>query len=482
MTIADLIPEAGFEDDKTEYKLKIDDREDQLGWLKTIGGFANASGGKIYIGVEDKDHKLIGFTESEADQQRNRINNAINQSVYPLPDYAVTLPAYEIRGKRRYLVCISVGVSDFRPVTVKYKGIAGIYMRRNGFTNAATYEEIYEMASQSKEAMYDSFFTKTAYAETDFQQLFSFYKKYTGKEKNPSVKVMLSDGFINEKGCLSNGAVLFSDHFQGAETSIQYAVFGGITRGSEIVSLKKEAGPITEMISHMEVFVRQHMNQTIEKLSSSHRTIEAYPARALFEGIINAVAHRDYTLEGSAIQVDLFQDRLEISSPGSFYKKGDLEKTYDLTSIISQRRNRVICAVLVRCAVMEAAGTGFEKIMEEYADADSVHRPYVFSRNNQFTLVLPDLTYHKGVTTEAGDQIDFVLPPGGSKHDDAVIRFCYGHRRTAKEIAAHLGISDSAYLRNKVLGRLVESGYLISDKESRPGTYQSNPEKVVVKL
>ena len=48
--------------------------------------------------------------------------------------------------------------------------------------------------------------------------------------------------------------------------------------------------------------------------------VDAYPARALFEGIINAIAHRDYFLDGTQIQVDMFKNRLEISSPGSFFK------------------------------------------------------------------------------------------------------------------------------------------------------------------
>ena len=73
------------------------------------------------------------------------------------------------------------------------------------------------------------------------------------------------------------------------------------------------------MIDEMELFVKQHMNQAIEKLNDSHRLIPAYPVRALFEGIINSVAHRDYTLPGS-IQIDMFRDRLEISSPGAFYR------------------------------------------------------------------------------------------------------------------------------------------------------------------
>lgn len=48
--------------------------------------------------------------------------------------------------------------------------------------------------------------------------------------------------------------------------------------------------------------------------------IDSYPDRAVLEGVINAIAHRDYFIDGSQIQIDMFKDRLEISSPGGFYK------------------------------------------------------------------------------------------------------------------------------------------------------------------
>ena len=55
--------------------------------------------------------------------------------------------------------------------------------------------------------------------------------------------------------------------------------------------------------------------------------IDAFPKRALFEGVINAVAHRDYYLDGTQVQIDMFKDRLEISSPGGFYRGEKFGKT-----------------------------------------------------------------------------------------------------------------------------------------------------------
>jgi predicted HTH transcriptional regulator len=479
MHINELIGNANIENSEVDYKLKYVAGSDALSWLKTVGGYANCHGGRLIFGVRDSDHEVVGFDEREVDQQRNLIVNAVNQEVYPVPGIDFSFVPYETKSGRRYVLCMDVAESRFKPVTVKHKGAAGVYMRRDGFSNPATYEEIYEMAVHSREAVYDSVFTDEAYVPSDFTQLSDFYQRHTGRNKGISQKTLISDGFLDSEGYLSKGALLFSDRSNDSN-AIQLAIFNGTTRGSDIVSISKTSGPLTKMIDEMELFVKQHMNQAVKKLSDSHRLIPAYPDRALFEGIINSVAHRDYTLPGS-IQVDMFRDRLEISSPGAFYKQGDLQKTYDLSSIISQRRNPVVCNVLVRCMVMEASGTGFERIVEEYHNASAAHRPYIFSKNNQFTLVLPDLTYAAGVADSVGQRLVFDAPTNATKHDDAVIRYCYGEKRSAKEIAAHLGISDSAYLRTKVLGRLVKLGYLTED-QGRPKRFTTSDDKVMLRL
>ena len=95
-------------------------------------------------------------------------------------------------------------------------------------------------------------------------------------------------------------------------------------------------------------FVRQRMNHSIIKTDDGRINIDAYPQRALFEGIINAVAHRDYYFDGTQIQVDIFKDRLEITSPGSFFQHETVKKTYELSSLISKRRNELFLALTYR--------------------------------------------------------------------------------------------------------------------------------------
>lgn len=477
MYLEDLFPDVGLEDSGLECKITLN-REDSLSWLKTVAGFANASGGDLFIGVEDRTNKLIGFTRSGADEERNYFNNRVNEHLTPRPPMKTTFLRYRIHEEERFIIHVTVEESSVKPVVLKYKGVPSIYMRREGFTNGATYEEIIEMSTRSRTVQYDVLPSEQPFDPADFKVLKSFYAaRNNGREL--SEKALRSLGFMDGNGLLANGALLFRDDCSDTKTRVQCSVFTGFNRGSErIVTINRFTGNLIDSIQYMLDFVRQHMNQSILKTADGRKNLDAFPARALFEGIVNAVAHRDYYLDGTQIQVDLFRDRLEISSPGGFYRGEKLGKTFDLSGIISKRRNELITGVLVACNVMEAAGTGFDKIAEEYAGADSSHRPYIYSGSDHFTLVLPDLTYQPGVAEDNLPVIRFVPVPNGTAHDEKVLSFCYGKARRAAEIAEHLGLSDSAYLRKQVLGNLESNGYLEKSKVSRASYYKTSRELV----
>lgn len=477
MYLEEIVKDVQLESDKFESKAILN-REDVVSWLKSIAGFANAAGGDFYIGVEDKTNKLIGFDRKGADNERNYFNNQVNEHLTPRPQMKISFIRYEVNKKERFFIRVSVEESVVKPVILKYKNIPSIYMRRDGFTNGATYEEIIEMSVKSKNTQYDMLLSDRKYDPTKIYDLRNFYEEHNDGKKLKE-KALQSLGFVSKEGYLSNGAILFLDDYKGGKTEVQCSVFSGFHRGSErIVTINRFNGNITSSINYIMDFVNQRMNRSIHKLEDSRINIDAYPARALFEGVINAVAHRDYYLDGTQIQVDMFKDRLEISSPGGFYRGEKLGKTYDLSGVISKRRNELIAGVLVACNVMEAAGTGFDKIMEEYEDVDEVHKPYVFSSSDHFTLVLPDLTYDKGVEEERMPVLSFVPVPKGSDFDAKVLSFCYHRAHKVSEIVEHLGISDSTYFRRQVLDNLVSHGYLEKSKVSRAAFYKTNPEMV----
>lgn len=110
-----------------ETKARLD-REDSIGWLKTVAGFANAEGGILYIGVEDKTNKLIGFDRSGVDNERNYLNNEVNQHIVPVPDMKISFIPYENNGRELFVIKVEVIESQLKPVSLKYKGVLGIYI------------------------------------------------------------------------------------------------------------------------------------------------------------------------------------------------------------------------------------------------------------------------------------------------------------------------------------------------------------------
>ena len=468
MYLEDIISDLILENDDFEAK-SILNRENIIGWLKTIAGFANASGGCFYIGVEDKTNKLIGFDRQSADNERNYFNNTVNEHLVPRPQMKISFIKYMIKDKERFIIQINVKESAIKPVIVKYKGIPSIFMRRDGFTNGATYEEIIDMSIKSKKTQYDILPSDVQYHSSNFSDLHEFCIKHNDG-KDLKEKELFSLGFVTDEGYLANGAKLFMDDYKDRKTEVQCSVFSGFNKGSErIVTINKFNGNITSTVEYMMDFVNQRMNHSMIKQDSSRINIDSYPARALFEGVINAVAHRDYYLDGTQITVDMFKDRLEISSPGSFYKGEKLGKTYDLSGIISKRRNELITGVLVACNVMEASGTGFDKITEEYAEADESHKPYIYSSSDHFTLVLPDMTYVNGVVNDYAPGLSFLPVPDGTELDKKVLSFCYHKPHKVSEIAEYLEISDSTYLRKQVLENMVKNRSANADAMIRFG-------------
>ena len=153
MYLEEVVEGLQIESDKLECKSMLN-RDDVVGWLKSIAGFANASGGEFYIGVEDKTNKLIGFDRKTADNERNYFNNQVNEHLVPRPQMNISFVRYEIRNSERFVIKVSVLESAVKPVILKYKNIPAIFMRRDGFTNGATYQEIIEMSVKSRNTQY----------------------------------------------------------------------------------------------------------------------------------------------------------------------------------------------------------------------------------------------------------------------------------------------------------------------------------------
>ena len=448
------------------------------GWLKTLAAFANTDGGTLYVGVEDKSHKVVALDHGTADKTVLMVHRLLRNKVTPLINYEVSVIAVPGISPSRYIVRIDVKKSSNLPVMLHQDGLLGIYVRSFGRTDTATPEQIRDMILMSEEIPYDSPFTKEVFDPEKYKKLKATIQT-GGSQFNE--KALISCAFMSADKFLSKGGLLFADDYHGDETRAIATLWPGTSKGNDIVLASEEYnGNLLSIIEQCVAFVRNHSANGFKKEDIGQIDFIAFPARSVTEGIVNAVGHRNYFMFGTQIEVNIFRDRLEITSPGSLMGVRELKKEKDISSIIPRRRNGVICAVLELCRYMEKKGSGFDKIAEDYSPYADRYQPYVSSDAYSFTLTLPDLTYRPGITD---DGLPEVYTEGiiTGKNDLKILAYCYRSPHSAKEIAEHIGITASTYFRTNTLGRLCREGYLSEVKGNGSNVYRSNQEKVKLK-
>ena len=256
-----------------------------------------------------------------------------------------------------------------------------------------------------------------------------------------------------------------------------------MSKGSSIVKASEEyTGNLLDAITFCADFIRSHSNNGFVKNANGRSDYISFPPRSVTEGVVNAVGHRNYFMQGCQIEINVFADRLEITSPGALLGVRELKKEKNIASIIPRRRNEVICAILEMCNYMEEKGSGFDKIEADYAGYGENFRPYISSDASSFTLTLPDLTWRGGLAEIGGPLPDIyteAILPG--KNDLHILSFCFGQPHTAKEIAEELQIKPSTYFRQSVLSRLVDQGFLKCLNGEKAALYQSDPNRVFLR-
>ncbi|WP_246829962.1 ATP-binding protein [Peptoniphilus sp. HMSC062D09] len=120
-----------------------------------------------------------------------------------------------------------------------------------------------------------------------------------------------------------------------------------------------------------------------------------YPERAVQEALVNALIHRDYSVIGSEVHVDIYDDRLEIYSPGGMYD-GTFVQDLNPLNVSSTRRNPILADVFARMDLMERRGSGLRKIIEAYKKEENYReelKPEFRSTESSFTTILRNLNY-----------------------------------------------------------------------------------------
>lgn len=343
-----------------EFKSKLPDKSET--YMKTIIAFANTSGGRLIIGV-DNDRSIVGINKDDVFELTDRVTNAISDACEPqiVPDISTTT----IDDKCILVIKIYPGAN--RPYYLKSKGKErGTYIRSVATSRLADFDKIRELEMEGKNLSWDEQICVGYEVTTEaINKLCKDIQSYMSYSETEEVKVPTEKQLVNWKVLKeSNGkflatnafVLLTSDFFPFAK--IQCALFKGTTR-DVFIDKKEYTGSIYEQVENAYQFVLRHINQSAKIEGLVRKERYELPPGAIREMIVNAQVHRNY-MDSSSIQVAVYDDRLEISSPGSLYGGLTLQ---EIICGKSKIRNKVIAEIFNKMDLIEQWGTGIQRII-----------------------------------------------------------------------------------------------------------------------
>lgn len=243
-----------------------------------------------------------------------------------------------------------------------------------------------------------------------FTKLKSVYKQRTGNSFEDTDYE--SFGLIDEKGNLTNADALLADESPVRHSRLFCTRWNGLDKASGVVDAvddKEYTGGLITLLQSGIEFITNNSKKAWKKVSDRRIEMPDYPERAVMEGLVNALIHRSYTQVGSEVHIDMFDNRIEIYSPGGMVSGVSL-KDKDILKIPSKRRNPVLADVFNRLKYMERRGSGFKKIMMDYQEQPNYNeslRPLFEADSEDFLLTLFHMNYSEDVTQDVTqDDVD----------------------------------------------------------------------------
>lgn len=228
---------------------------------------------------------------------------------------------------------------------------------------------------------------------------------------------------------------------------------------------KEYEGNLIYLLKSGSEFIRNNSKVRFVKEAQYRVDKPDYAERAVTEALVNALIHRDYIVLGSEIHIDMFDDRVEITSPGGMFGGGSIQE-YDIYSMRSMRRNPIIADLFHRMKYMERRGSGLRKIVtetEKLPGYSEKYKPEFFSSAIDFRVVLKNVNYDLvGGTHQVSYQVTHQVTPQNSKTSkvsDQILNFCI-EPQSKKDIALFCGFKDLRNFTLKYLNPLLKSGQL----------------------
>ena len=374
-------------------------------YIKTVVAFANGNGGKIVFGVKDNG-EIIGV-ENEFEVM-DGIINAISDSCYPMIIPDISLHTLE----NRTIILVEIEGGKKKPYYLKSKGMQkGTYIRSGATTRII--EEDYVLKELVLEGENKYFDQQVCHGESisdeEIEKFCEWLEKLARKNSETDTKIkkvtkntLLGWKVLEEKNSEifpTNAYILLSGK-ENWEVSrkIQCGVFKGETR-SIFVDKREFEGSIITQLEKAYKYVLEKINLSSDIVGIYRVDKYEIPPKSIRELIANAIIHRSY-LEQNDIQVALYDNRLEITSPGMLLSGVNVKR---MKEGYSKLRNRAIASVFAYINIIEKWGSGIPRIMNEIREY-GLQEPEFIIFENDFRVNIYRKNYNTTQSTQGSTQ------------------------------------------------------------------------------
>ena len=424
-----------IEDKNVEFKREYSDS------IKyTVIAFANTEGGKIYIGIND-DGSVCGI--DDIDNTLLQVSNMIKDVVRPDVTMFTELDVQNEDNKNIIVVTVQRGTS--RPYYLYQKGVRpeGVYVRYGAASVPASQSSILNMIKETSNYCFEDALSLNQ--KLTFKKAIEYFAKKKLKFGDQQKRTL---HLINEDGNYTNLAMLLSDQ---CNHTIKIAVYEG---GSKTVfrDSKELKGSLLEQIEDGFAYIDKYNRTRAEFTGLERIDKKDYPIEAIREAFLNAVVHRDYSINGSSL-ISIFDDRVEFLSIGGLVSGIAFD---DIMLGVSALRNKDLANIFYRLKFIEAYGTGIMKINECYINEQD--KPTIKVSSNAFKIVLPNLN-NKEAAVDNQKTMNTHLLSKSERADKVISLFERKSAIVRKDVEDALEISSSTagvLLREMISNKLIE--------------------------
>jgi len=437
-------------------------------WLKSVSAFANGRGGKLIFGVREN-NEILGLDDYQKDSEN--ISGIIKTRMDSIPEFDMEIKELE----NKIILILNIYQGKNTPYFVVDGGSRTAYKRVGNQSVPATRIDLFNMSLKGQQVTYDLLESDKKIQDVTFKELAIEYKKRTLTEFEE--KDLNSFGLVNEEGHLTIAGSLFADRYQVYQSRVFCTRWNGLDKANGLMDALDDQefeGNIIYLLKAAMDFVKRNSKKMWKKGPVYRIEYPEYPERAVQEGIVNALIHRDYSVIGSEVHLDIYDDRLEIYSPGGMYD-GTFVQNIDPYKVSSSRRNPVLADLFARMDLMERRGSGLRKIIEAYKFEENYKeelKPEFRSTESSFFTVLKNLNYS---TENSDDKVaiksgDKVAIKNKNEQLEAIIEFANlcGEFKTA-DIEELLSIKSSR--ARLLISELVKIGKMESIGSNRNRRY-----------